>query len=117
MYLQRPFLDGSTWYRRPVESSLIIEVTTQGNGWTFRLSPRSRVALCERFGGIATGSSLFIGTDDRPRHASFPAPTWGHITALLTGLGPDELRSLGGYRVIDSRTRKVLTDHGMHDAA
>ncbi|MCX4242735.1 hypothetical protein [Paraliomyxa miuraensis] len=96
---------------------LIIEVTTQGNGWTFRLSPRSRVALCERFGSIAAGSSLFIGTDERPLHASFPASTWHHITALLTGLGPEELRNLGGYRAIDSRTGRVLTDHGMHDAA
>lgn len=97
-------------------SMLIIESTSQGNGWTFRLSPETRVALERRFGRAGVGSSLFLGTDARPSYRELHPPLWDHIAVLLTGIGLDELEEVGGYRVVDVRSGKVVSSRGNSQA-
>lgn len=96
---------------------LTIEMTTQGNGWTFRLSPKSRSLLVQRFGQASIGSSVFVGTDSRRSYEEIHGPMWDQIVLLLTGLSLDQVDTLGGYQVIDVRNGRTLSPRGKPDAA
>jgi len=96
---------------------LTIEMTTQGNGWTFRLDPKSHALLTQRFDQIAIGSSIFVGTDTRRSYEEIHGPMWDQIALLLTGLSLDQIEALGGYQVVDVRSGRALSPRGRPDAA
>ena len=96
---------------------LTLEMTTQGNGWTFRLSPKTHALLKQRFDHAAIGSSLFVGTDTRRSYEEIHGPMWDQIALLLTGLSLDQIEELGGYQVVDVRSGKMLSPRGRSDAA
>lgn len=96
---------------------LTIEMTTQGNGWTFRLDPKSRSLLTQRFDHASIGSSVFVGTDTRRSYEDIHGTMWNQIVLLLTGLSPDQIEELGGYQIIDVRSGRMISPRGKPDAA
>jgi hypothetical protein len=96
---------------------LTIEMTTQGNGWTFRLNPESRSALQQRFKKVAIGSSIFVGTDTRRSYEDIHGPMWDQIAMLLTGLSLRQIEALGGYQIVDVRNGRVFSPRDKPDAA
>lgn len=81
-------------------SQIIIDVGQQMDGMTFRLSPRSRIALSARLRSQSLPSSVFVSYDTRLDLNSPRKPIWQHIVSMLTGLSEKQIATLGGFRFV-----------------
>lgn len=80
---------------------LVIVAGRQSDGYTFRLHPKTRDRIVEKFPDIAGPDSVFIGFDTKGQFESIHGPVWEHVALLLTGLSKDQLEQFGGYRITD----------------
>ena len=78
------------------------------NGATFRLNPLTEAALAARFPDRSQASSVFMSFDKPWDFERLQGPMWGHIVMLLTGLGEEQIRDLGGFRFVIPTDNEVL---------
>jgi hypothetical protein len=109
-----------TWYVHEFQTdqlsqgSLIpveIAVSRRSDGYTYGLHPNSQMLIRQRFPNARMVPSVFIGSETQ---ASFerdhPESIWDHVVMILTGLNEEQLNELGGYRVYDPESDKVLRE-------
>jgi hypothetical protein len=97
-------LGGDGEGRGPID----ILVGRQSNGRTYGLHPNSFKVVRKRFPTIHPRSSVFMGLDSSSAFEGANGTTFDQIAALLTGLSPEKLAELGGYRIVDPVTGLVL---------
>lgn len=87
---------------------IIVEVGKQLDGYTFRLSPRTRTRLERELPNLPPATSLFVGFDTQGDFEKIHGPMWQQIVSILTGLSEDRLKKLGGYDFVDPLTNRVI---------
>jgi len=92
-----------------VSRGVEIEVGRQGDGWTFRLSPRAKEILRGKVPEPFLNTSVFVSYDTKSDFEFFHGPVWEHVALVLTRLSPDQLSQLGGFVFVDrSRDDQIL---------
>lgn len=51
---------------------------------------------------------MFVGYDTQEDFESFHGKMWRQIALMLTGLGQEQLRAFGGYRLYDPSSNTVI---------
>ena len=88
-------------------AKIVIEVGQQMDGATFRLSPKTKVYLSSRFKDLPPFSSVFVSHEIEPDCSRYYA-LGEHIAIVLTGLGENELKNLGGFEFVTPADGKVV---------
>jgi len=97
--------------------NLIIDVGKQLDGFTFRLNPKSRIKLKERFPGICPISSVFVSYDtyEEKHFGMLPESVWKYVALMLTGFSDSQFeKSEDGFVFFDPLNNKEIfkTGHG-----
>ena len=92
-------------------AQIIVEVGKQMDGATFQLSPRTRLQLRDLVPEGLLTSSVFLSFDTRKAFSDPHAPWWEQVVQLLTGLSPEQLHRLGGFRFVDPAESEVLYEY------
>lgn len=87
---------------------LVIDVGQQGDGCTFRLHPKSRRRLTAAFPEAQPLDSLYVSYDAGQQPESTLGSRWPGIAFLLTGLDESQIEQLGGFRVAEAASGRVL---------
>jgi hypothetical protein len=96
---------------RPIQ----VEVGRAVSSWTFGLDPLTRRALQLRFPGSCENDDVSIGVP----FGAKGTPKWQRTTAavrtlveqvlpILTGLSVEQLRTFGGFQLVDPVTREII---------
>lgn len=86
---------------------IVIEVGRQRTGATFMLSLQTRAVLSS---SASCPKSVFVSFDSQDAFENLHSPMWDQIVMLLTGLGQERIRELGGFTVVSAPDREVLFD-------
>ena len=97
--------------------NLIIDVGKQLDGFTFRLNPKSRIKLEERFPEIRPVSSVFVSydTDEEKDFGMLPESVWKYVALMLSGFSDSLLeKSEHSFVFFDPLSNKEIfkTGHG-----
>jgi hypothetical protein len=87
--------------------AIVIEVGRQRTGATFMLSLQTRAMLPS---SAFRPKSVFVSYDTQEAFENLHSPMWDQIAMLLTGLDEEQIRDLGGFRVVSAPDREVLFD-------
>ena len=87
---------------------LQITQSSQRDGYTFSIDPRSRVELKHLKPAIRPLPRIFIAFDDFGDFQRERGDLYEHVAQLLTRLSESELHALGGYEIINPLTEEVL---------
>lgn len=85
-------------------------VSRRSDGCVYSLSHTSRKLVRKRFPQAVLAPNVLVATSSQADFEQSQRPIWGHVATILTGLSEEELRQLGGYRVIDPVEERVLRD-------
>jgi hypothetical protein len=86
--------------RGPVAPLDIVSVHG-AEGITYYLTPRSRARVLKAYPHLRLSASLFLANERQENIVRNHGPNWwAHVCKLLTGLTDEQIRSLGGYRVL-----------------
>jgi hypothetical protein len=86
---------------RALPGPLVVSIGRQWDGCTYRLHPLSKRRLKAAHPRIHPVPSLFVGYATRDEFEALHGPMWLQIAQMLTGLGEDKLRALGGLELHD----------------
>ena len=89
-------------------SKIVIEVGEQGDGATFRLSPKTRVFLSSRFKNLRPPTSVFVSKEIASDFEHYYGPLREQVVMILTGLGESELQKVGEVEFVTPADGKVL---------
>jgi hypothetical protein len=87
-----------------------ILVSCRSDGCGYGLSPLSQNLILKRFPQAILAPTVFIATWIPSEMEKTQRPIWEQVARILTGLSEDQLNQLGGYRVIDYRSKRVLQE-------
>lgn len=87
-----------------------ILVSRRSDGCTYSLTHTSRKLVRKRFPQAILAPNVLVATSSQADFEQSQRPIWSHVATILTGLSEDELRQLGGHRVIDWAAQRVLRD-------
>lgn len=90
------------------QPQIIVNMSSQRDGYVFGLRPRSRVWLEEHFPDRARVSTVFIGLDAVRDHQSIDKSILRQVLSLVTGLSFDELHAVGGFQLINPATGQAV---------
>ncbi len=91
---------------------LQIDQSTQRDGFTFSLNPRSKKVLNEQEPAINPLPRIFIAFNTADDFQTERGDLFEHIAQLLTRLSESELiEKFGGYEIIDPITGRSLYMH------
>jgi hypothetical protein len=97
---------------RPDESQqmakIIVDVGQQMYGMTFRLSPKTRIALSSRSQSQSLPSSVFVSYETQLDLKSPHRPIWRHVVMMLTGLDEEQITQLGGFQFVMRPDAEIL---------
>jgi hypothetical protein len=105
------------WFVRPVRARpslgplrpLEISVGRQRDGWTFALEPFTRRTIQTKFPESCRRRSVFIGFEnDKDGMKGDLEQLARQVLSILTGLGPEQLMTLGMVRAVDPVDGKKL---------
>jgi hypothetical protein len=88
-------------------SKIVIEVGQEMDGATFRLSPKTRVFLSSRVKNLPPPSSVFVSREI-PSDIEQYYVLGDHLAMILTGLGENDLKKLGGFEFVTPVDGKVV---------
>ena len=89
-------------------AKIVIEVGQQMDGATFRLSPKTRVFLSSRFKDLPPPSSVFVSRETASDFERYYGALGEQLAMILTGLGENELKNLGGFEFVTPADGKVV---------
>ena len=89
-------------------AKIIIEVGQQMDGATFRLSPKTRLFLSPRFKQLPPPTSVFVSRETASDFERFYGALGEQLAMILTGLGEDELKDLGGFELVTPADGRVV---------
>ncbi|HRI64734.1 MAG TPA: hypothetical protein PK156_10845 [Polyangium sp.] len=81
--------------------TILINIGKQGDGCVYELHPLSRRDLKAKYPDVRPAPSVFIGYNTRDEFESLHGPMWSQVAQMLTGLGPSQIRKLGGAQIYD----------------
>jgi hypothetical protein len=87
-----------------------IRVSRRSDGCTYSLSPTSRNLILKGFPRANLAPTVFISTLTQSDFEKTHGPIWGQVAIILTGLSEEQIKQLGGYRIIDSVASQVFRD-------
>jgi len=87
-----------------------IMVGEQSDGCAYGLNPTSEKLVRRRFPHATLAPSLFISSGSRNGSRAAQDPIMDQIAIILTGLPEHRIAELGGYRVYDPVSRRVLRE-------
>ena len=90
------------------ETTVIVHVGRQRDGYVFGLRPRSRVWLEEQYPEKERVTSVFIGLDEMRDIRQIPKTILVQVLHLLTGLSLDELNIDGGFSIYNPSTKEEV---------
>jgi hypothetical protein len=88
-------------------STIRIMRSTQMDGYTFALHPKTVAFLKER-GLPVRLARMSVGFNTKSEFERMHGPLWDHIEQILTGLSIEEIRKLGKVEFIDAVTNKPI---------
>ena len=89
---------------------IIIDVGRQREGYTFRLSPRSKYELLKQFPNRPLPKSMFTSYETKGDFESTHGSVLPHVAMVLTGFSEDQLEELGGVVFVDPVSGEELFD-------
>ena len=89
-------------------AQLLVNVGKQMQGYTFRLQPRSRRWIVDKFPYAPRVASVFISVDTKKDFSTVHPNIMTQVFTLLTGLDQEELKTLDGLAVFDARTNSNI---------
>lgn len=89
-------------------SSLLINIGRQSDGCTYQLNPRSRAEIRNKFPGVHSAPSIFVGYETQSDFESLHGPMWKQIAMMLTGLSWDQIEAMGGVSMYDPMASEVM---------
>ena len=84
-------------------AQVLVGVGKQMQGYTFRLQPRSRRWIVDKFQNTPCFESVFISVDTKGDSFTVHPNIMNQVFTLLTGLDQEELKTLDGLAVFDAR--------------
>lgn len=85
-----------------------INIGKQSDGCVYELHPRSLLDLQKKFPDVRAAPSVFIGYKTREEFESLHRPMWMQVVQMLTGLGPTQIRKLGGATLYDPLEKREI---------
>ena len=89
-------------------SKIVVEVGRQMDGATFRLSPKTREFLSSRFKNLPPPSSVFVSHEQASDSEKYFGSLGDHLPMILTGLGENDLKELGGFEFVSPVDGKIV---------
>jgi hypothetical protein len=88
--------------------NVIIDVGKQLDGFTFRLNPKSRIKLNEKFPETRPVSSVFVSYDtyEEKDFGMLPESVWKYVPLMLTGFS--DSRFGNGFVFVDPLNNKEI---------
>jgi hypothetical protein len=87
---------------------VVILLGRQTDGNTYSLHPNSLKLIRRHFPQVRPQPTVFIGSDTQAGSEAAGGPIYDQVAILLTGLSPEKLATIGGYRIVDPITDLVL---------
>jgi hypothetical protein len=87
-----------------------ILVSRRSDGCTYSLSPTSQKLILKSFPRANLVPNVFISTTTQADFEKTQGPIWGQVAIILTGLPEQQIKQLGGYRVVDPVARRVFRE-------
>jgi hypothetical protein len=87
---------------------IIVDVGKQMDGMTFRLSPRTRLALSSHSHGQSLPASVFVSYDTQLDLKASHDLIWKHVVMMLTGLTEKQITKLGGFKFVTPPDNEIL---------
>jgi hypothetical protein len=94
--------------QRQTKGPLIMRVHLEANGSTYALDMLSEDWVKERFPEARGLPLVFLGWDEEEEFETLHGPLWPLVAMLLTGLTMEQIGPMGGVRLEDSGTNKVI---------
>ncbi len=91
-------------------AKIIVEVGKQMDGMTFRLSPKTKIALSSRPQSQPLPSSVFVSYDTKSDFEQIHEPLSEYIVMILTGLHERQIAKLGGFQFVLRPNDEILFD-------
>lgn len=85
-----------------------INIGKQSDGCVYELHPRSMLDLKDKFPTVRAAPSVFIGYNTQDEFEALHGPMWLQIAQMLTGLGPSQIKKLGGAQIYDPVERREV---------
>lgn len=80
---------------------IIVDTGMQATGATFRLNYKTREMLASRIPDWSRPCDyVFIGYDFPGKVDRIRGSMWAQVVMLLTGLDEEQIRTLGGFRIV-----------------
>lgn len=96
--------------KKKQKGPLIIFVTRDYDGCLYALPLISQRRIEELLPGARQLPMIFLGYRERADFEVLHAPLWNQMATMLTGLTPQELSSLGGVQLYDSREKSMVRE-------
>jgi hypothetical protein len=100
----------SVTFGGPPMGKIIVDVGKQMDGMTFRLSPKTRIALPSRPQSQPLPSSVFVSYETKSDFEQNLGPLREHIVMMLTGLDERQITKLGDLQFVLQPEGKILFD-------
>src|SRR5260221_10864120 len=78
------------------------------DGFTFRLRPKTREMLRERFPDADMLPQISISFDEKSGFEAIHGPVYKYIIEMLAGVSVSEIMRVGGARFVDAETERVI---------
>ena len=88
--------------------AILINIGQQSDGCVYELHRHSRRDLRTKFPSARAAPSVFIGYNTRDEFESLHGPMWLQVAQMLTGLGPSQIKKLGGAQIYDPVAKREI---------
>lgn len=85
-----------------------INIGKQSDGCVYELHPLSRRDIRAKFPSVRAAPSVFIGYKTEAEFEALHGPMWMQVVQMLTGLGPSQIKKLGGAKIYDPLTKREI---------
>lgn len=81
--------------------AITIEISVDTDGYTYQLTPQSRLRIRRAFPDVEPASRIFVGHDTLADFEDVHGSVKRQVIALLTGVSAERLRGLGAIQFRD----------------
>jgi len=93
-----------------MQERIKVWVGTDWDGFTFRLRPKTRKMLAERFPDAYMLPQISISFDERTSIEAVNESVYAHIAEMLLGIPYNEIQKIGGVRFHDTESEQLIYD-------
>ncbi len=87
-----------------------VVVVRRSDGYTYSLSLTSQKLISRAFPHANIVHNVFISPSAQADFERTQEPIWGQVASILTGISEQQIQQLGGYRVIDYMSKRVVRE-------